>query len=73
MKQESINKLKERMIATYKKFGNERAMLQRTGKSWTGIEIAEEIEKETEFGIKILDMMIQLTIDLVKRDKINVE
>jgi len=40
-------------------------------KAFSGIEIANEIKNETEIGNKILFMLIELTIDLVKRDRIN--
>lgn len=71
MKTESIEKLKQLMVKTYRKFGDETALLIKDKRSYTGNEIAEEIENETEFGIKMVDNMIQLTIDLLKRDKIN--
>lgn len=74
MKPESIEKLKQRMVETYRKFGDEKALLIRVkpGKNvWTGHEIAEEIENENEFGIHIVDNLIQLTIYLLSRDKIN--
>ncbi len=72
MKTESIDELKDLMVKTYRKFGNEKAILLKGGKrSYTGDEIAEEIENETEFGINMLDNIIQLTIDLLKRDRIN--
>lgn len=70
MKQESINSLKEKIISTYKKYGNDK-MLSTVGKSYSGVELAKEVEDETEFGVKLIDNMIQLTIDLVKRDKVN--
>ena len=71
MKAESMEKLKQLMVATYRKFGDEKALLLKGKRSYTGNEIADEIENETEFGIKMVDNMIQLTIDLLKRDKIN--
>jgi hypothetical protein len=71
MKQESIDKLKQQMIETYLKFGDEKALLIKGKKLYTGKEIAEEIQNETEFGIHVINNMIQLAIDLVKRDKIN--
>jgi hypothetical protein len=71
MKQESIDKLKQQMIKTYLKFGDEKALLIKGKKLYTGKEIAEEIQNETEFGIHVINNMIQLAIDLVKRDKIN--
>lgn len=39
-------------------------------KKYTRREIANEIENETEFGIKFMTNMLSLTIDLVARDKI---
>ena len=72
MKQKSIEELKRQMVSTYKKFGNEKALVLKTGagkKSWTGEELAKEIEEETEFGVNLIDNMIQLAIDLVKRNR----
>ena len=71
MKAESMEKLKQLMVATYRKFGDEKALLLKGKRSYTGNEIADEIENETEFGIEMVDNMIQLTINLLKRDKIN--
>ena len=70
MNVDSIDKLKSSMISTYKKFGDKKALIT-GGRSYSGNEIAQEIENETEFGIGIIDNMIQLSIDLVSRDKIN--
>lgn len=71
MNQESINKLKQSMIETYRKFGDDKAILIKGKKSYTGNEIAEEIENETDFGIEMINSIIKLSIDLLKRDKVN--
>lgn len=73
MRQESIDTLQKLMVETYNKFGSESAIVSIGGKSWTGSAIAKEIEDETEFGIEMVDNMIQLTIDLVKRQKVPVK
>ncbi len=75
MKKESIEKLKELMVSTYKKMGDKKALTTRVigGKSYTGNEIAKEIEDETEIGLKMMDNIIQLSVDLVSRDKINID
>ncbi len=70
MKEKSIEILKENIINTYKKYGDDK-MIFKGNKSYSGIELAKEVEEETEFGIDLIDNLIQLTIDLVKRDKIN--
>lgn len=70
MKSESIEQLKQNMVETFRKYGNEIA-LRTKGKTFTGNEIANEIENETEFGIESLNSAIRLTIDLLKRDKVN--
>lgn len=70
MRQESIDTLQKLMVETYNKFGSESVIASIGGKSWTGSEIAKEIESETDFGVRMVDNMIQLTIDLVKRQKI---
>lgn len=72
MKQESIDKLKKTVVSTYQKFGYDTACVIRGGRSYTGHEIANEIESETEFGLSFLENLLNLTAELVKRDKINV-
>lgn len=65
--------LKQLCIDTYSKYGSEKAWLVTGGKSYTGQQIADEIKKETEFGKEQVGKLLSLTIDLVKRDKINQE
>lgn len=64
-------KLKKELVKTYREFGDEEAMLIRGKESYTGNEIANEIEKETEFGIEMVSTLLNLTIDLLNRNKIN--
>jgi hypothetical protein len=71
MKVESLEQLKQSLITTYQRYG-EGKIIASHGKSWSGVELAQEIENETKFGVELIEMMINLTIDLVKRDKINV-
>lgn len=71
MKLESLDQLKENLVKTYQRYGEDK-MITTRGKSWSGIELAQEVENETEFGVELINTMINLTIDLVKRDKINV-
>lgn len=77
MKQESIDHLKKKMIETYcKQYGDKKVcaapehQFSSIMRFWTGNELAAEVENETEFGLKLIDMMISLTIDLLSRDKI---
>lgn len=70
MKEESMNELKSKIVSTYKKLGDKKGLVTK-GRSYTGNELAKEIEDETELGVKIIANMIMLTIDLVSRDKIN--
>lgn len=70
---ELVDKLKSKIISTYRKFGNDKAVVIREKRSYTGQEMAEEIEKETEFGVKMIENLLLLTIDLISRDKINIE
>lgn len=72
MKDESIKKLKQAMVSTYQRYGSETACVVRGGRSYTGHEIADEIENETDFGLTFLESILKLTIGLIKRDKINV-
>lgn len=61
--------LKSLIIKTYKSFGDEKALLIKGKRSYTGNEIAEEIEKQTPFGLNIINGILKLSIDLLKRDK----
>ena len=76
MKQESINKLKTKIIDTYKAYGDKiilvapESITSSAMRYYSGNQIAEAIEKETELGIKHIDLLIQLTIDLLVRQKI---
>lgn len=72
MKQESIDKLKQAVVSTYQRFGDDRACLVRGGRSYTGHEMAKEIEDETDFGLTFVESLLKLSIELIKRDKINV-
>lgn len=71
MKEETLLKLKAALIFTYLKFGNKTVLITEN-KSYTGDELAEEISQETEFGVKLIDNMIQLTVDLLSRQKISI-
>ena len=72
MKAESIDILKQKIIRTYRKHGDE-PYLRTNARIYTGNEIADEIEKETEFGVECVNKLIQLTIDLLARDKMKYE
>lgn len=72
MKLESVEILKEKLIRTYRKHGDE-PYLRTSTRTYTGNEVADEIEQETEFGVKCIDTIIQLTIDLLARDKMKYE
>lgn len=76
MKQESVDHLKNKLIESLKKYGDNKFLVTADPenlshlRTWSGNQIAVEIEQETEFGLKQIDMMIQLTLDLLSRDKI---
>lgn len=72
MKQESIDKLKQAMVSTYQRYGGETACFVKGSKSYTGHEIADAIENETDFGLTFMESIMKLTVDLIKRDKINI-
>lgn len=66
--------LKNIVISTYRKLNDERALVMKSGKmSYTGNEVADEIENETAFGVSIMSNLMKLCIDLLKRDKLNYE
>jgi hypothetical protein len=66
-------KLKSKVISTYLKLGNDKVVLIKGDKSYTGHEIVDEITNETEFGVEMLNNLLSLTIDLVSREKLNIE
>lgn len=68
-----IQEFKTQIADTYRKYGNEVCLKVNGGKTYTGKEIADEIENETEFGIETMFSLIRLSIDLVKRDKIHTQ
>ncbi len=70
MKTETLETLKQKMIATFRKKGDDK-MLVTGRKSYSGNEIANEVENETEFGVDTLNKIIQLSLDLISRDKIH--
>lgn len=65
----SLNKLKNVVSETYHKYGDKKILI--VGKtSYSGNEIAQEIKNNTEFGIKQISKLINLSIDLISRNKI---
>lgn len=72
MNENSIKELKKLIIEGYRKYGDDKALVTKGKKSYTGFEMAKEIEDETEFGIEMLNNLIQLTIDLLKRNKMEI-
>ncbi len=53
----------------YRGYGDEVALLSLSiGKSsWTGNELADEIENQTEFGQRLVNNLVLLSLDLVTR------
>ena len=70
IKTDTIELLKQKMIATFRKKGDDK-MLVTGRKSYSGNEIADAVEKETELGVNTLNNIIQLSLDLISRDKIH--
>lgn len=68
MKAQSFKLLKDKLAKSYRKYGD-KTCLAVGDISYTGNEVANEIEKETEFGIKCINTLIGLTIDLLARNK----
>lgn len=72
MKSETFNILKKGLVKTYRKTGDKpclTVMDAQGGKQYTGNEVANEIEQETEFGVSCIYNLIGLTVDLLKRNK----
>lgn len=73
MKTETIEALKQKITTTFRKKMDKKGLLVRGGKMYSGNEIADEIENETPIGVETLNSIIQLTLDLINRDKINID
>jgi len=72
MDKDTLQTLKMLIVSTYQKAGDE-PMLVSKGVKYSGNQIADNVFNETAFGIKIMNSLIKLTIDLVKRDKLNID
>lgn len=73
------NELKQAVIQMYRtkigsKLGVQLRRLESEGKNkWTGNEIADEIEKNTEFGQNQMKSLMALTVDLISRQRLMIE
>jgi len=67
---EAFDKLKQKLIADMRnsKDADQPYISNSTG-SWTKNQVADEVEKGTEFGIDMLSGLIMLTLDLMSRGK----
>lgn len=76
MKAQSFKILKDKLVKDFRKYGD-KACLTVMGadgvKQYTGNEVANEIQNETEFGINCINTLIGLTIDLLSRNKMTWE
>lgn len=66
----SFTNLKKSISDTYIKYGDKKAFILGR-KSYSGNEIANEIKNNTEFGIRQVCMLLNLSIDLISRNKIS--
>lgn len=66
-----LSQLKSLMVSTFRKKGDKDALIFKGKRRFTGNEIANEIEKESPIGIDMANTLLQLTIDLLMRDKLN--
>lgn len=67
-----IDDLQKEVSETYRKYGDQKALI--VGRdTYTGNQIADEVEKGSEFGLDVLTKLLDLTIDLVKRQKLKIE
>jgi hypothetical protein len=69
MSKELTEELKQLITLSYREYGDDKVVVW-DNKSYSGNELADEIEQETILGIELLNNVIQLTIDLVKRGKV---
>ena len=67
--EELVKTLKETIIGSYEKYGEEKSIIF-GNRAFSGLEMADEIRNETEIGKKAISLVIRLTLDLLKRNKI---
>lgn len=73
------NELKKAVIQMYRtkigsKLGVQLRILESEGKnSYTGNEIADEIDKNTEFGKRMMTSLMSLTVELVSQQRLIIE
>jgi hypothetical protein len=72
MESESIDKVKVSIIEGLKKIGDI-PYLTFKETTYTGNQLAKEIDEETEFGLLFISRAILLTIDLIARSKIKAD
>jgi hypothetical protein len=76
MKAQSFKILKNKLVKDFRKKGDNACLtvMGKDGvKQYTGNEVANEIQNETEFGINCINTLIGLTIDLLSRNKMTWE
>lgn len=67
---ELSHKLKDKILEHLKSRRNQDEIILRSGRqSWTSAQMIEEINNETEVGIKFLTGLLNLTIDMLARNK----
>jgi hypothetical protein len=76
MKAQSFKILKDKLVKTYRRYGDKACLTTMDAQGshqYTGTQIANAIEQETEFGMKCIDNLLTLTIDLLARNKMTWE
>jgi len=67
---EALEKLKQKLIADMRKsIDADQPYISNSTGSWTKNQVADELEKGSEFGIDMLSGLIMLTLDLMSRGK----
>lgn len=61
--------LRSMVIETYRKYGDKIVVQYKSGRSYTGNEIAIEVEAGSDFGIDTVLNVMKLSIDIFSRDK----
>lgn len=64
---------KQMLIKIYTNLGSGNGLLLRGKRSYTGFEVADEIDRETEVGLDIYRSIINLTIELLSRQKLEIK
>lgn len=65
---EELNKIKALLISEFEKKGDEKVLVS-GNTTYTGNQIIEEINNQTEFGVNVIGNILRLSLNLLERGK----